>query len=493
MGKKKKHNNNSKINRDIKADVSNGAITEETMSESAVAIAEKTVPEPAVVITEKTVPEPVVTIAEKTVSEPVVKVAEKTVPEPVITIAEKTAAENEVADEEPAYNRRNVNRIKKAILITALLLIVIPMCLSILLFVKVNKLEKELKECREELSEKNTETQTIEEDKEKLSEDDIKDNIEYQISMYADAKNNLLQSREDFEFVTVEESDTEESSILIDPSEDALTDGTADANTDGTVDAQTSGQENIDQASTEDSQETEDGTENTQDMNSVENGTTEEEQQVPLNGKKVYLTFDDGPSGYTEEILDILEEKGVKATFFVVGKEEEYYPEYQRIVEDGHSIGIHSYSHVYDTVYKNLDYFKNDVESMHDLIYNVTGYDAWLYRFPGGSSNKVSGVNIQDCMKYLDENGYVYFDWNAQNGDAVSYYISPDQLNYNVMGFVRSNPGDTVVLMHDLGSHHNTVEALPYLIDTLKAEGYEILPITRDTTPVRHVQYEGDK
>ena len=130
---------------------------------------------------------------------------------------------------------------------------------------------------------------------------------------------------------------------------------------------------------------------------------------------------------------------------------------------------------------------------MHDLIYNVTGYDAWLYRFPGGSSNKVSGVNIQDCMKYLDENGYVYFDWNAQNGDAVSYYISPDQLNYNVMGFVRSNPGDTVVLMHDLGSHHNTVEALPYLIDTLKAEGYEILPITRDTTPVRHVQYEGDK
>ena len=130
---------------------------------------------------------------------------------------------------------------------------------------------------------------------------------------------------------------------------------------------------------------------------------------------------------------------------------------------------------------------------MHDLIYNVTGYDAWLYRFPGGSSNKVSGVNIQDCMKYLDENGYVYFDWNAQNGDAVSYYISPDQLNYNVMGFVRNNPGDTVVLMHDLGSHHNTVEALPYLIDTLKAEGYEILPITRDTTPVRHVQYEGDK
>ena len=78
--------------------------------------------------------------------EPVVKVAEKTVPEPVITIAEKTAAENEVADEEPAYNRRNVNRIKKAILITALLLIVIPMCLSILLFVKVNKLEKELKD-----------------------------------------------------------------------------------------------------------------------------------------------------------------------------------------------------------------------------------------------------------------------------------------------------------------------------------------------------------
>lgn len=419
-----------------------------------------------------------------------------------------------VDTENEPYNRRNVNRIKRMILVMAVLLILIPTCLSIILFVRVSRLEKELSECKRQLSESHPKTEASSEtgnvliplEEEAISEE-IKEEIDYQISIYSDAKNNLLLS-------------SEERTESVNTSEDADAEVQA-GSSDGADVTESDGSKNEDDQDVSDLNEQEAAAEQTgssDDIGTVENtgssdgagtventglsddaGTAEQTgsetvtEEVPLNGKKVYLTFDDGPSAYTDEILDILKDKNVKATFFVVGKEEEMYPEYKRIVDEGHSIGIHSYSHVYDVVYKSVDSFKNDVEKMHDLIYDVTGYDAWLYRFPGGSSNSVSDINIQDCMRYLDDNGYVYFDWNAQNGDAVSYYISPEQLNSNVMSFVRYNSGDTVVLMHDLGSHHNTVEALPVLIDTLKSEGYEILPITKDTAPVRHVQYEGDK
>ena len=402
------------------------------------------------------------------------------------------------------YNRRNVNRIKRAILITAALFMIIPTCLSIYLFVRVSKLQKELDDCRDELEKKEIVTETENRSEEEESSEEALERLDYQISMYANARNELLQSSEESGFITSEavgENSSEELTVLEEEAEAAKNDAVGDNSTTGEAAkndaaeaAKVDGEKDqaVGNSADEGQNASDDGTSDDVDEADTEDGEDEEEA-VPLNGKKVYLTFDDGPSDYTDEILDILKEKGVKATFFVVAKEQEYYPAYQRIVEEGHSIGIHSYSHIYESVYKNLDFFKSDVESMHNLIYNVTGYDAWLYRFPGGSSNKTSGVDIQDCMEYLDENGYVYFDWNAQNGDAVDYYISPDQLNYNVMSSVRSNSGDTVVLMHDLGGHHNTVEALSDLIDTLKAEGYELLPITEATTPVRHVQDNKDE
>ena len=451
---------------------------------------------------------------EKTAADEAVKM-DKEPDKKAVDAAENSAEENIAADgaaasvaaesaagateENIPYNRRNVNRIKRAILITAALLIIIPTCLSIILFIKVNKLQKDLDECREELFKKETVTESEHRSEEEETSEEVMDNLDYQTSMYANARNDLLQSSEDSGFITSEyvgENSSEAMTVLDAEAEkeaeagdaqDGDKTGVGDARAAGNNDAAEDGQ-SVDETSDDTDTSNADASDDQNDADEADN-TEDDEEAVPLNGKKVYLTFDDGPSAYTDEILDILEEKGVKATFFVVGKEEEYYPAYQRIVEDGHSIGIHSYSHVYDSVYASLDSFKYDVESMHDLIYNVTGYDAWLYRFPGGSSNKTSGVDIQDCMKYLEDNGYVYFDWNAQNGDAVDYYVSPDQLNYNVMSFVRNNSGDSVVLMHDLGGHHNTMEALPDLIDTLKAEGYELLPITENTVPVRHVQY----
>lgn len=210
------------------------------------------------------------------------------------------------------------------------------------------------------------------------------------------------------------------------------------------------------------------------------------------NGKKVYLTFDDGPSIYTGEILDILKENNVKATFFCVYNDDQsVWPYYSRIVEEGHTLGMHSYSHVYSTVYASRDSFVEDVTKIHDFLYEQTGVDCKFYRFPGGSSNTVSNVDIQELMEYLYSEDIAYYDWNALSGDAVDASLSAEQLNENIMGYVRNNPGDSIVLMHDLKNGYATVESLQDLIDTLQAEGYEICAIDENTKPVQHVRYVG--
>ena len=228
------------------------------------------------------------------------------------------------------------------------------------------------------------------------------------------------------------------------------------------------------------------------DNDDMGNGTGE--SITKSNGKKVYLTFDDGPSIYTEEILDILAANNVKATFFVVHTDDaSLEPMYKRIVEEGHTLGMHSYTHEYSEIYSSLDSFKNDVSMLHDYLYELTGVDCKYYRFPGGSSNTVSRVDIQELLGYLYEEDIVYFDWNSLSGDAVNHRVSAEQLNASVMGYVRSNSGDSVVLMHDLLSCHETVVALDSLIATLKEEGYEICAITDSTKPIQHVKYKNDE
>lgn len=219
---------------------------------------------------------------------------------------------------------------------------------------------------------------------------------------------------------------------------------------------------------------------------SMEDEDLVQDTVVEPNGKKVYLTFDDGPSENTNEILDILAQYDVKATFFVVADSYKYMDQLARIAAEGHTIGLHSASHVYSRIYADMDSYKRDVEGVHDTVQRITGVDSKYYRFPGGSSNSVSNVSIDDCISYLHENGYEYFDWNALSRDAEYTGFSPEELNGNIMAGVRNNEGDSIVLMHDLDEHHNTVEALPALIETLKAEGYTLCPIDASTTPVQH-------
>lgn len=206
--------------------------------------------------------------------------------------------------------------------------------------------------------------------------------------------------------------------------------------------------------------------------------------------KRVYLTFDDGPSIYTGQILDILEANDVKATFFVIARENEaYWPYYTRIMEEGHTLGMHSYTHDYNQVYASLESFETDVSLLSRFLYERTGEYPTIYRFPGGSSNTVSHISMEECIAYLNEQGIVYYDWNALNGDAVTDELSTDRLIENIMGSVRQN-NTSIVLMHDMQSRHNTVESLQKLIDILKEEGYEILPIDEETPLIQHIPYD---
>ncbi len=211
-----------------------------------------------------------------------------------------------------------------------------------------------------------------------------------------------------------------------------------------------------------------------------------EEKTPAKDVKRVYLTFDDGPSIYTGQILDVLAANNVKATFFVIGRDKEYYDYYRRIVDEGHTIGMHSYSHVYQDVYASVESFGNEIEQLNQLIYDVTGVKSSIFRFPGGSSNNVAPLPIQDYIAYLNEHDINYYDWNALNGDAVTSGLTPEQLVSNIMNDVENNK-DSIVLMHDLQTTHTTVESLQLLIDTLKSEGYEMLPISEETPLIQHV------
>lgn len=201
--------------------------------------------------------------------------------------------------------------------------------------------------------------------------------------------------------------------------------------------------------------------------------------------KTVYLTFDDGPSPNTDAILDILREEDVKATFFVVTNRHKYDPQMKRIVDEGHTIGVHSYSHDYSEIYSSIDSFKDDVTRAHDDILRVTGVDTRFYRFPGGSSNQVSDIAISDCAEFLGSEGYVYYDWNAISGDSEGE-SDEDALVTNALKYIKSNDGDTVLLLHDLETHDSTVKGLRSLIREIKALGYDIKPVTDDTEPVQH-------
>ena len=189
--------------------------------------------------------------------------------------------------------------------------------------------------------------------------------------------------------------------------------------------------------------------------------------------KTMYLTFDDGPSEEnTARVLDILKKRNIKATFFLVGENVEKYPEIaRRIVAEGHTIGIHCYNHDYQNLYRSAESYVEDFEHARRVVYEVTGVEAVLFRFPGGSINSYNDKVYAEIIEEMTRQGYVYYDWNASIEDAVAG-TEPTQL---VANGVRTTLGrrKVILLAHDVV--YSTGEILEDLLDSFPE--YEMRPL----------------
>lgn len=202
--------------------------------------------------------------------------------------------------------------------------------------------------------------------------------------------------------------------------------------------------------------------------------------------KKVYLTFDDGPGSQTGEILDILKKNHVKATFFVTGKEDASSKKiYQRIVKEGHTLAMHSYSHIQDVIYDSKEAFEKDLKQINRCLYEATGVHTKFYRFPGGSSTQNTSLPIQNFIDVLKKNHYLYLDWNVISPDINNANATKEQVVTGVMQGVDAY--DTaVVLMYDVADKPMTVKALPSIIKQIKAKNYELLPVDESMILIQH-------
>lgn len=195
--------------------------------------------------------------------------------------------------------------------------------------------------------------------------------------------------------------------------------------------------------------------------------------------KVVYLTFDDGPSDViTDRVLDILKENNVKATFFLIGNQINGLEDaVKRIHSEGHSIGLHTYTHKNKRIYSNKDTFIKEMLDCRDEINNVVGVSPNIIRFPGGSRKHINKAYLEKLHSY----NFKIYDWNVETSDGINPKISPDK-QYRKAVKESKDLSDIILLMHCDYMHKNTCKALPKIIKYYKENGYEFKPIT-DNTP----------
>ena len=209
----------------------------------------------------------------------------------------------------------------------------------------------------------------------------------------------------------------------------------------------------------------------------------QEEKQKDRQPKKVlYLTFDDGPSAEnTDKVLDVLKEKNVKATFFVIGEYVRKNPETaKRIAKEGHAIGIHCDVHDYSLLYRSVDSYIEDFEKASETVYQVTGVRTRLFRFPGGSVNAYNKGVREDIIAEMEKRGYIYFDWNASLEDASGGEKTPEELVRNAVDTALGRK-KVVLLAHD--RVEATALALEALIEAFPDYRMEVLTV--DVEPVQ--------
>lgn len=202
----------------------------------------------------------------------------------------------------------------------------------------------------------------------------------------------------------------------------------------------------------------------------------------------ICLTFDDGPSSVTPEVLDVLKENNIKATFFILDYSEQSKSTIQRIIDEGHTLAIHGMSHDYSKIYASAEATLENFTSLQKKIKKDFNYDVKYVRFPGGASNTISrnyceGV-MTEAVKKVQEESLEYYDWNVDVDDAGSARTPSEIYNNFVDGIL---PGvENIVLMHDGEGHMPTAKALQEIINYAKENGYVFTAISENTTPAKH-------
>lgn len=202
--------------------------------------------------------------------------------------------------------------------------------------------------------------------------------------------------------------------------------------------------------------------------------------------KIAYLTFDDGPSKVTEQILAALAKEDAKATFFLIGEQitEDTAPMLKQMVEEGHELGIHTYTHKSEEIYMSADAYVEDSLKTAERIKEATGVEPKYFRFPWGSNNAYAKSIKEEIVKRMEEAGYTYFDWNVSGEDSVGMpdgaaifrNVKKDALKYN----------QPVVLLHDSASNKSTAEILPDILKLMKEAGYEFATVDKRYKPYQY-------
>ncbi len=197
----------------------------------------------------------------------------------------------------------------------------------------------------------------------------------------------------------------------------------------------------------------------------------------------VYLTFDDGPSVLTENLLYYLRQENVKATFFVVPERTDYcYSLLKEISDAGHTIGIHSASHDYEKIYASVDAFLDDFNEAYEIVLEATGKAPDIYRFPGGSVNDYNEKTRDDIITEMNRRGFTYFDWNVDSNDWQGYGWTTLYTNVLNDAGELSSP---VILFHNTGDRDNTVLVIEDIIKALKNKGYKFGSLSQKIKPVQ--------
>lgn len=202
-----------------------------------------------------------------------------------------------------------------------------------------------------------------------------------------------------------------------------------------------------------------------------------QQNKIEKGEKVIYLTFDDGPSVLTNRILDILKEEDVKATFFLIGNQIDGFEDVvKRINDEGHSIGLHTYSHNFKKIYCNKSSFINEMVDCQVEIVKVTGSSTNIIRFPGGSRKLLNS----ELLNQLHDYNFKIYDWNMETKDGLNPKLPPDRL-YREATKKCEQSSNIFLLMHCDYMHKNTCKALTRIVKYYKEQGYEFKAITEET------------